>query len=306
MIAAKLEHEALFYASDEDYVAALGPFVRAGLEAGEAVLVAVPTRNLQLLRDELADTRAAVRFVDMRQQGVNPARILPSIRELVDAHPGRPVRFVGEPIWAGRTSEEIVEGHRHEALINEALALTPARIVCPYDVRTLDPAVLLDAKHTHPNLVENGRRRASRQYADPRAVYCADGRPLHEPEGQTVTLELLSGLASFRRAVEAYAVPSGLEPERVASFVLAANEAAANTIAHAGGDGAARLWRDDWSLVCELTDSGRIDDPLVGRRTPSPEQDCGRGVWLMNHVSDLVELRSGESGTVVRIHMRLD
>lgn len=105
--------------------------------------------------------------------------------------------------------------------------------------------------------------------------------------------------------VAAHARPTGIDAERIAGFVLAANEAAANTLADAGGTGSARLWHGDWSLVCEISEGGRIVDPLVGRRAPPPDQEHGRGVWLMHQLCDLVELRSGESGTVVRIHMRL-
>jgi anti-sigma regulatory factor (Ser/Thr protein kinase) len=93
--------------------------------------------------------------------------------------------------------------------------------------------------------------------------------------------------------------------DRVESFVLAANEAAANTILHAGGTGTARTWTDERAIVCELTDSGRIDDPFVGRIAPPTSRTRGRGVWMMNQLCDLVELRSGPAGTVVRIHMNL-
>jgi hypothetical protein len=55
----------------------------------------------------------------------------------------------------------------------------------------------------------------------------------------------------------------------------------------------------------QFADTGVIEDPLVGRRMPPADRSGGRGVWLMNQLSDLVELRSGPpTGTVVRIHMR--
>jgi anti-sigma regulatory factor (Ser/Thr protein kinase) len=31
----------------------------------------------------------------------------------------------------------------------------------------------------------------------------------------------------------------------------------------------------------------------------------GRGLWLANQLCDLVQIRSGARGTVVRLHMRL-
>ena len=56
-------------------------------------------------------------------------------------------------------------------------------------------------------------------------------------------------------------------------------------------------------MVCEIADRGTIDDPLVGRQAPDTEQLGGRGLWLAHQLCDLVELRSGPDGTVLRLHM---
>ena len=50
-----LAHQALLYSSRDEFVDATLPFVRAGAEAGEAVLVAVRERNLEALRAELGE-----------------------------------------------------------------------------------------------------------------------------------------------------------------------------------------------------------------------------------------------------------
>jgi len=52
----------------------------------------------------------------------------------------------------------------------------------------------------------------------------------------------------------------------------------------------------------EVTDGGHIDDPLVGRRMPLPLASGGRGVYLVNQLCDLVQIRSSPKGTTVRIH----
>jgi hypothetical protein len=36
-----------------------------------------------------------------------------------------------------------------------------------------------------------------------------------------------------------------------------------------------------------------------------PEQLHGRGLWVVNQVCDLVQIRSSNAGNVVRLHMRL-
>jgi anti-sigma regulatory factor (Ser/Thr protein kinase) len=64
------------------------------------------------------------------------------------------------------------------------------------------------------------------------------------------------------------------------------------------------VWRTEEHLVCEVRDDGRIDDPLVGRRMPGPEVEGGRGVWMANQLCDLVQVRSSDQGTVVRVLVR--
>ena len=53
-----------------------------------------------------------------------------------------------------------------------------------------------------------------------------------------------------------------------------------------------------------MHDGGWITDPLAGRKRPPPDS-AGQGLWVVNHVSDLVEMRSGPAGTTTRLHFRL-
>ena len=62
-----------------------------------------------------------------------------------------------------------------------------------------------------------------------------------------------------------------------------------------------RIWQDDDALMCEIRDVPRVQDPLVGRTLPAWDDEGGRGLWMANHLCDLVQVRSGRSGTTVRI-----
>lgn len=301
-----LHHDALLYSGNEEYITAIRDFTRGGVEGGGAVLIAVPQPKLAVLRASLGDLGGRVQFADMRQIGINPARIIPFVKAFIDEHRQRPVRFVGEPIWVGRSEAETVEAVRHEGLLNAVFARAGAQILCPYDTGELSADVLDDARRTHPTVLEGGRRCRCGDYVDPLETYAADGRPLPEPTVDPLKVSVDGELVSFRSVVKEHAQSAGMGPDRVASFLIAANEAAANTLVHAGGNGSARLWHDEHEVVCEVSDAGVIEDPLVGRRTPPADRSGGRGVWLMNQLSDLVELRSGARGTVVRIHMRRD
>jgi len=61
------------------------------------------------------------------------------------------------------------------------------------------------------------------------------------------------------------------------------------------------MWVEPGVAVVEFSDAGRVTDPLIGRLMPSLEQEGGRGVYLVNQLCDLVQLRSSERGTTVRI-----
>ena len=43
-------------------------------------------------------------------------------------------------------------------------------------------------------------------------------------------------------------------------------------------------------------------DPLAGRLAPGTEELDGRGLWMVNQLCDLVQLRSSAAGTTVRVH----
>jgi anti-sigma regulatory factor (Ser/Thr protein kinase) len=95
-----------------------------------------------------------------------------------------------------------------------------------------------------------------------------------------------------------------LDSARAADLVLAVNELAANSVRFGGSHGTLWLWQSDGELVCEVEDDGQVTQPLAGRRRPAPSAADGRGLWMVNQLCDLVQLRSSPAGTSVRVHMR--
>jgi anti-sigma regulatory factor (Ser/Thr protein kinase) len=296
-------HEAFLYRGEDEFLDSTVAFVQEGLDLDQPVMVAVVGQRLAPLRAAVGED-APVRWVDMADLGANPGRIIPAWRAFVDEHDGQPVRGVGEPVWAGRRPAEVVECQLHEALLNVAVEPdVPLWLRCPYDAEALDDDVLLEASRSHPALVEDGDYRGSLHYGGVDHVDEAFSSPLPTPEGTVDEVAFdRTGLAGLRTEVFAAAGVAGIAPERSAELVLAVTEAATNSVRHGGGSGVLRVWQSDDALVCEVTDAGRVEDPMAGRRAPAPEAEGGRGLWLVHQLGDLVQLRSGEQGTAVRVH----
>jgi anti-sigma regulatory factor (Ser/Thr protein kinase) len=299
-------HQALLYAGDEEFVDGTLPFVRAGLEADEPTMVVVNTTKIGVLKEALDGDGQYVQFADMAEVGVNPARIIPAWRSFLDISEGRPIRGVGEPVWASRTADQIVECQRHEALLNVAFAGgEDFQLLCPYDVEALDPAIINETHRSHPQLRHGSRESKSDAYLGLEAFSAPFHEALPEPPPDAERLHVnVASLGSLRAAVRRFAADAGAVGRIVDDLLVGVNELASNSVRHGGGEGEVRLWRQGDELVCEVRDHGHLDIPLVGRVRPDPLQVDGRGLWLTNQLCDLVQIRSGADGTVVRLHMR--
>lgn len=295
-------HEALLWDSTETFLARTVPFVGDAVRDGTPVLVAVTEAQARPLRSALGHAADAVTFVDMAVLGRNPARIIPAWLTFVAEHPGVPLRGIGEPIWAARRPAELVECQIHEAVLNLAVpADTPLWLLCPYDTRTLDADVLDEERRSHPVVDHPGEPQVPHAYRGPdhRSLLA---RPLDPPTGPVEELAFAGGdLKALRRMAARHAAAVGLDAGRTGDLVLAVSELGSNSIDHGGGGGLLRVWADADALVMEVHDAGRLDDPLAGRRTPAPRQPRGRGLWMVNRLCDLVQIRRTPDGTVVRV-----
>lgn len=298
----RFRHRALIYEGINEYLTGTAPFVEDAVRAGEPILVAVGPAQMEWLQRRLNGDGHYVQFVAMEDVGRNPASIIPLWRDFVDEHAGRPVRGIGEPVWAARSPAALEECHRHEALLNLAFAEDPDfQLLCPYDAGSLPSHVLERIVVSHRHLDHCGHSHESAGYDSALDTF---GGELPPPTVTPDTLGFgLAELAEVRRRVAALAERAGLDATAVADLITAAGELAANSIMHGGGSGTLRLWQDGRTVLVEVEDRGLIEEPLVGRLRPGITQEGGRGLWLANQLCDLVQIRSGDGGTVVRLHM---
>jgi anti-sigma regulatory factor (Ser/Thr protein kinase) len=302
------DHWGLLYQDAAHYVAVVTAFVRSALAAGQPALVAVPGRNLDLVREEMGQEADRVRFADMAVHGRNPRRIIGGVLlAFAAAHQGRRVAIVGEPIWPGRTDVEYPACVAHEALINQVFAGRDAEILCPYDASRLAPAALADAARTHPLMSDGARTWPSDAYGDPLRTAADAEVPLAVPPQSARLMSYVDqhDLVDVRRFVADAAHAGGLTEDQISNLIVAINEIAANTIEHTTSSGRIAAWREDGLFVCQVDDGGRLGDPLAGYVPPGPDADRGRGLVLVNQLCDLVRVHAGADGTTIRVHMSL-
>ncbi|MGH3780948.1 MAG: anti-sigma factor RsbA family regulatory protein [Pseudonocardiaceae bacterium] len=296
-------HPALFYRGAAEYLEGTVAFVRAGLTAGEPVALAVPGANLRLILTELGTDAERIRLLDMTRAGRNPGRIIPNVlRAFADAHPRVRVRIIGEHPWTGRTAKEYPACAQHETLISIALAGRPVTMLCPYDLDRVGPRTLAEVEANHPRVIDASGERPSTRFAPERVV--ADGHRLcGSPVGPGFTFDITNQALAGQFACD-HAARLGLGGDH-SELKLIVGELVARSLVHGAGTGALRIWAERGYLVCEVRHSGRINDPLAERPLADPRRPDGRGLLLVNHLSDLVEQHACPQGTTTRVYLKL-
>ncbi len=301
-------HECWLYRGDAEFVDLMVPFIRDGLARDQPVMVAVPQPRLHALRGALGSDADHVAWADMADLGANPARIIPAWQDYTEQYRGdrRPVRGIGQPIWPGRSAAELVEAQFHEALLNLAVGPdTPLWLLCPYDTSTLPDNVIDEAQRSHPVLAEVGAYRGSTCYGGAHHADVLFSGPLPEPAAPTTVIAYDPDRHRHVDHLIRAATAAGAGLDRAATLAAATDEIAA-AAHHDTGEVEIRLWHEDTAVLCEVTDTTVIDDPMTGRSVAptagSRTNRRDRAIRLANEECDLVQVRSGQHGTTVRIH----
>jgi anti-sigma regulatory factor (Ser/Thr protein kinase) len=303
-----LVHQALLYGSDEEFLTTAGTFLREGLAAGEVVTAVTTPHNIGLLQGLTGD-HESVRFVDAGSWYVTPGATLGAYLRVIRAHdlPGRH-RVIGEPVWTGRDDLEVLEWTRYESVINTTFCGERTWILCPYDTRVLPRSIVSGAMRTHPEVVSGYDTWQSLSYRDP-AEFAADcdSRPLEpavEPASIVITPD---GLHAVREFVAARSGEYGLADPWRTWLLVAVNELATNVVAHGGGQGELRLWRDGDTLVCDVIDAaGALTMPHPGQLCPPKGSRSGHGLWVVRQLCDLMQVRVDNGRSIVRVRMALN
>jgi hypothetical protein len=296
-----LVHQALLYGSETEFAEEALAYLCEGREAGDTLVVIAAPDRLALLQSEMSD------LIDLDELEwhtdaswfITPPRCIAAAvsagRDRWWTGEGR-VRVLAEPLWRGRDAAEIREWKRYEALLNVVLADTRTSLLCAYDLRTVPSDVMRIAERTHHGF----------EYEPPVNVYRELNRhPLLPQTGQVRHRGFVRGeLPGLRDFTAKAAALFGLANSM--SLVMAVNEVATNIIKHGGGSGSLLVWSDGDAVICDLLDPvGGLQDDFLGFLPPAPDQSSGAGLWLVRQLCDIVEIRSGPTGTIFRLTMGL-
>jgi anti-sigma regulatory factor (Ser/Thr protein kinase) len=304
-----MTHRALLYTDEPEFRAAVGAFIREGLERREQILAAVPAGQLAWLRGELGGDVPAVVFADAasfyRRQGQATRATLDWLRRY--ASDGQRVRVVTEQAVSRRTSAEAADYLRMEAAANVVYQPFPVSVLCPYDVSALPGDLRPGVEQTHPELLEGDRVVPSPAFADPR-IFIREFSAVVEPPPASASIGFgrSADLARVRRFLRAQLAQAGFGDEPAALLVAAAAEVVTNALMH--GTASRRLWvyTEGPMLVCHVRDGGRgFTDPLAAYLAPDRHATRGHGLWLGRQACDCLEAATDGTGTHVRLLTRL-
>ncbi|MGK5114053.1 anti-sigma factor RsbA family regulatory protein [Geodermatophilus sp. CPCC 205506] len=306
-------HAALLYDSLDELVTAAAPFVRAGLAAGEPVVLATGTRTADALL-EAVDAAPGVHLVPRADTyDRRTATAITAFRRLADrfvAEGAARIRVVGE-IDFGRTERDRLEWQRYEAVLNEALSPWPISGTCVFDTQQLPDPVLAAALATHPVLATATGYAPNPDFVEP-ARYLRELPVLPEPLEETPPRLDVRDVADFialRHAVAAELATVRGHRDLVDDFLLATDEMLSNAARHGGPPVDLSLWASEGTVVCRIRDRGPgFDDPFAGYG-PAHGEDLSRGgmgLWLARQLCDHVDITQDACGVTVRLatHLR--
>ena len=296
-------HTALLYATQDDFLATVVPFVQGGIDAGEGVIAVAIPENLRALRDGVGLTPSSVRFVDSSAWYSRPLDTMGrwvsfALDQLAVGRPG--IRIVGEVLWPEDPLLQR-EMRRYETAATVGFDVLPTHVVCAYRKARYPRDVIEAVLATHPGVIENEVASLSTTYIPAGEIVGQLLPELEAPRGATTRRFEPFDVLSLADLVERAGRRVRIDEHRVQQLVFAASELASNAFAHAHSAVLVTLWLDGGSFVCQLEDEGEgIDDPAVGYQPPYGS-DGRWGLWLARRGVDLLEVGRGRRGTAVRL-----
>ncbi|MFC7242022.1 anti-sigma factor RsbA family regulatory protein [Catellatospora aurea] len=296
-------HETAFYASDDEFLSVVIPFLADGVAVGEPTLAVFAEPHERLVRDALGADSGVV-FVRGDAQYQRPAGAIKRYREMLAEHVAAgaaQIRVAGDVPHPG-VGVPWEWWARYEAAVNHAYDDFPLWGLCPYDTRTTPDEVLDFVRRTHPHIATPLGHTANLAFQDPFALLADGVTPWRDPlEDTAPTIELSAPTtAQARGALVALQATAGLADDDLSGLLLATTETVTNAMLHGRPPVLLRLWAAAGRIVVTVTDHGPGPaDPLVGL-VPGTSPG-GWGLWLAHQICAYVSLQREPDRFTVRL-----
>jgi anti-sigma regulatory factor (Ser/Thr protein kinase) len=300
-------HAVALYGADEELPGMLLPFVREGLDRGDAVVADVSGQAAAALREGLGDAGNDVLWAvpGLTYTSLGPASeaLRSYLAEQYAA--GTPVRLLAENVTggtAGRTAAYL----RLDAVSSEVYGVYGFPWVCLYDRRRYPTEVLQQVVQVHPLVLGgDGRAADNGAYVSPEVYLAAHPGPLSPVPSRValdVTLAASTELSAVRNRSAAAARLLGLPAEDARDLELGAGEVIANALEHGVLPCRVRVWGDAGQVVVRVDDHGLGDGvATAGFRRPGPDSRSGMGLWIARQLADVVHVGTGVDGSSVEL-----
>ena len=298
-------HEAGFYASDEEFLALILPFVTEGLDAGEPVVIGYDARKCDLLRAMLPRP-VDVQFIADKSLYASPARAIEAYRRQFDRHLATgagQIRIAGDVPHEGNGGS-FAGWDRYESAVNTVWQDYPVWSRCLYDARTVPDDVRDVVERTHPRLVvPDGAAAPSMRYQDVAefAALPAPDEPLEVTEPALLLVDPTPGQVRTQLARLAH---GRIRISTLEELLFAATEAVLNAQQHGRRPTSVMVWTAYERMVVRIHDCGPGPaGPLTGLIPAAGAGAApGLGLWLSHQLAHVeVALITDADGFTVRL-----
>ena len=302
-------HALLRYDSPESLCARAVPYVREGLDRGEAVIAVVSTGVEQVLRSALGDDAGQVRWQAGDVSYGRLGAMFEGFRRFLAEQraAGVPMRLLAHNDALG-TEERMAAYLRFEAMANEVYRPYGYRWACLYDTRAYSAQTLRHVGQVHPRLLEpGGREIRNGDYLEPSAYLARSGPPPPPPAAVQLDLPVTGPgqLVLVRRLLGRWADLHGMG-DRAGDVVTAVGEAVTNGLEHGAPPVWVRAWTADGLARVHVHDRGLAPIPATaGYHRPARMLDRGHGLWVARQLADVVTTHTDRGGTTITLDFPL-
>jgi anti-sigma regulatory factor (Ser/Thr protein kinase) len=309
-VEAPVLHAAAVYDSEASLRARATPFLRAGVDRGEAVQAIVPADVEEVLRSALGSDGDRVRWQEPGLSDQRLGEVFETFRGFfADRHrAGQPARLLTENDLDG-DPDRLAAYLRLEAVSTQAFQPYAYTWVCLYNRRRHPQDMLASIAEVHPQLItDDGLPVPSTTYIDPTAYLLSNPGPVSpvpEPTELDIVLAAPTDLPTMRHRLRTHRTRLGRSGDDVDLILIAVGEVVTNALQHGRAPCRMRAWEADRVLHVRVDDHGHSPGlAAAGYWRPASATSDRMGLWVARQLADVLHTQTSPTGTTVELQFR--